>query len=78
VAKLVACLLAAAALWVRIHTSLKNYKIRDISNRTHSSPPKNYAKKLNLRFYITQILSIDKVSASVRKNKIRIAYPYIR
>jgi hypothetical protein len=47
-AKLVARLLATAALWVRIQTSLKNTKKGDIKKPkewpTHSRPPKNTQK----------------------------------
>jgi hypothetical protein len=39
---LVAHLLEAAALWVRIQTSLKN---TEWTTSTHSSPPKKYAVK---------------------------------
>ncbi len=48
--KLVARLLATAALWVRIRTSLKNSKWA-----THFSPPKNIQKKL------TEPDTVDKV-----------------
>ncbi len=42
-AQLVARLLATAALWIRIQTSLKNTKWA--TNTVHSSPPKKYTKK---------------------------------
>jgi hypothetical protein len=45
VAKLVPRLLATAALWVRIQTSLKNTKWATKEWPTHSSPPKKYTKK---------------------------------
>ncbi len=40
-------LLATAALWVRIQTSLKNTKWATSAKKwpTHSSPPKNIQKK---------------------------------
>jgi hypothetical protein len=47
-AKLVARLLAMAALWVRIQTSLKNTKWATQAKEwpTQSSPPKKYKKAL--------------------------------
>jgi hypothetical protein len=48
VAKLIARLLAPAALWVRIQTSLKNTKWATSAMEwpTHSSPPKKICKKI--------------------------------
>ncbi len=52
-ARSVARLLATAALWVRIHTSLKNPKWATFSKEwpTHSSPPKNIQKESFLSFF---------------------------
>ncbi len=57
VAKLVAYLLATAALWVRIQTSLKNTNWATQAKEwpTHSSPPKNIQK--NYRDYKKWTLS---------------------
>ncbi len=49
-AKLVARLLAMAALWDQIQTSLKNKKMGDKKAKawpTHSSPPKNIQTNTN-------------------------------
>jgi hypothetical protein len=48
VAKLVALLLATAALWVRILTSLKNTKweTKAMECPTNHSPPKNITNKM--------------------------------
>jgi hypothetical protein len=69
VAKLVARLLATAALWVQIQTSLKNKKWATFAREwpTLSSPPKKYTKRifselLHLRHTST------KVNFSTKKN----------
>ena len=54
VAKLVARLLAPAALWVRVQTSLKNYKMQ-------RSGQHNAARQINLEqniCYVTQVLQL--------------------
>ncbi len=54
--ELVARLLATAALWVRIQTSLKNTKWATKAKEwpTHSSPPKKHLTKIIQNNYIIQ------------------------
>ncbi len=69
-AKLVAHLLATAALWVRIQTSAK---VGDISNEwpTHSSPPKK-------RLPFTSYKSCDRYFRKVTKKPTTRILPKIR
>ena len=56
VANLVARLLATAALWVRIQTSLKKTKWATWAKErpTHCSPPTKYTKKRKICFFVQQ------------------------